>query len=70
MSIKLTYYGHSTFGIETEDAKLIVDPFFAPNNPAATVKVDEVSEDDMLGMIIAGKCPPNAVPGPGALQTA
>jgi D-xylose transport system ATP-binding protein len=35
-----------------------------------TVNVDEVTEDDMLGMIIAGKCPPNAVPGPGALQTA
>jgi len=35
-----------------------------------TVKVDEVSEDDMLGMIIAGKCPPNAIPGPGALQVA
>jgi D-xylose transport system ATP-binding protein len=35
-----------------------------------TVKVDEVSEDDMLGMIIAGKCPANAIPGPGALQTA
>ncbi|WP_422372882.1 ATP-binding cassette domain-containing protein [Hoeflea sp.] len=35
-----------------------------------TVKVDEVTEDDMLGMIIAGKCPPNAVPGPGALQMA
>ncbi|MEQ8740856.1 MAG: ATP-binding cassette domain-containing protein [Hoeflea sp.] len=35
-----------------------------------TVKVDEVTEDDMLGMIIAGKCPANAVPGPGALQMA
>ena len=48
MSIKLTYYGHSTFGIETEDAKLIIDPFFAPNNPAATVKVDEVEADFIL----------------------
>lgn len=33
-----------------------------------TVKVDEVTEDDMLGMIIAGKNPPNAIPGPGALS--
>ena len=48
MSIKLTYYGPSTFGIETDDAKLIVDPFFAPNNPAATVKVDEVEADFIL----------------------
>jgi D-xylose transport system ATP-binding protein len=35
-----------------------------------TVNVHEVSEDDLLGMIILGKCPPGAIPGPGALQTA
>jgi ABC-type sugar transport system ATPase subunit len=30
-----------------------------------TVKVDEVSEDDLLGMIIAGKCPARTrSPGP------
>ena len=34
-----------------------------------TAKVDEVTADDLLGMIIAGKVPPNAIPGPGALQT-
>ena len=33
-----------------------------------TVTVDEVTEDDLLGMIIAGKCPPQGIPGPGALQ--
>ena len=32
-----------------------------------TVKVDEVTEDDLLGMIIAGKCPPQGIPGPGAI---
>ncbi len=35
-----------------------------------TVKVDEVSEDDLLGMIIAGKCPPQGIPGPGAVTMA
>lgn len=35
-----------------------------------TVKVADVSEDDLLGMIIAGKCPPNGIPGPGAIQFA
>ncbi|MEP3437236.1 MAG: ATP-binding cassette domain-containing protein [Hoeflea sp.] len=35
-----------------------------------TAKVADVSEDDLLGMIIAGKCPPGAIPGPGAIQTA
>jgi len=35
-----------------------------------TVKVADVSEDDLLGMIIAGKCPPSGIPGPGAIQMA
>jgi len=29
-------------------------------------RVAAVSKDDVLGMIILGKCPPGAVPGPGA----
>jgi len=29
-----------------------------------------VDHDEVLGMIIAGKCPPGAIPGPGALQGA
>lgn len=31
-----------------------------------TADVKDVSHDDILGMIIAGKCPPGAKPGPGA----
>ena len=27
----------------------------------------DVTEDEVLGMIILGKCPPGAIPGPGAL---
>jgi len=30
-------------------------------------RTSDVSKDDVLGMIIAGKCPPGATPGPGAL---
>jgi D-xylose transport system ATP-binding protein len=26
----------------------------------------DVTKDEVLGMIILGKCPPGAVPGPGA----
>ncbi|MGJ8572642.1 MAG: ATP-binding cassette domain-containing protein [Hoeflea sp.] len=33
-------------------------------------KTSEVTKDEVLGMIIMGKCPPNAIPGPGALQDA
>ena len=32
-----------------------------------TVKTSEVTHDEVLGMIIAGKCPPTAIPGPGAM---
>lgn len=32
-------------------------------------KTSDVTKDEVLGMIIMGKCPPGAIPGPGALQT-
>lgn len=34
-----------------------------------TAAVDTVSKDDVLGMIILGKCPPQVEPGPGAMAT-
>jgi D-xylose transport system ATP-binding protein len=33
-------------------------------------RTSDVTKDEVLGMIIMGKCPPGAVPGPGALQSA
>ena len=33
-----------------------------------TARVADVTKDEVLGMIILGKCPPGAVPGPGAMQ--
>jgi len=33
-----------------------------------TARTTDVSKDDVLGMIILGKCPPAAIPGPGAVQ--
>ena len=33
-----------------------------------TAHVKDVTQDEVLGMIIAGKCPKGAVPGPGALR--
>ncbi|GAB1580334.1 ATP-binding cassette domain-containing protein [Phyllobacterium phragmitis] len=33
-----------------------------------TARVEDVTEDEVLGMIILGKCPPGAVPGPGAMN--
>jgi D-xylose transport system ATP-binding protein len=35
-----------------------------------SARVSDVTKDEVLGMIILGKCPPGAVPGPGAAPTA
>ena len=34
-----------------------------------TAAVDSVTRDEVLGMIILGKCPPGATPGPGAADS-
>ncbi len=33
-----------------------------------TARTSDVTKDEALGMIILGKCPPGAIPGPGAMQ--
>jgi L-ascorbate metabolism protein UlaG (beta-lactamase superfamily) len=50
MPIRLKYYGHSTFTIEADSAKIVLDPFFAPNNPAAPdgATADTIEADFML----------------------
>jgi len=48
MALKITYYGHSTFLVESDGTKIVVDPFFAPNNPASPVTVDQVKADFIL----------------------
>jgi D-xylose transport system ATP-binding protein len=35
-----------------------------------TARTGDVTQDEVLGMIILGKCPPGAVPGPGAMPLA
>ncbi|MGB3500715.1 MAG: ATP-binding cassette domain-containing protein [Mesorhizobium sp.] len=35
-----------------------------------TARTADVTQDEVLGMIILGKCPPGAIPGPGALKSA
>lgn len=48
MTIKFRYYGHSTFALDADGAKIVVDPFFAPNNPLAPVKADAIAADFIL----------------------
>ena len=46
--MKLTFYGHSCFAIETHSLKLLVDPFITPNALASNIKVDEIEADFIL----------------------
>jgi len=48
MTIQLHYYGHSTFAIDTGEHKLVIDPFFAPNNPLAPTSADALEADFIL----------------------
>ncbi len=48
MTVSFTYYGHSTFGIDVDGTRFIVDPFFAPNSPVAPVTADQIECDVML----------------------
>lgn len=48
MSLHFIYYGHSTFTVEADGVKLVIDPFFAPNNPLAPVAVDKIEADFIL----------------------
>ncbi len=47
MSIKVTWYGHASLGLETSGCKILVDPYFT-GNPAVTVTADEVTADFIL----------------------
>ncbi len=47
MSVKLTWYGHATLGLEVDGYRLLVDPFFT-GNPAASTTADAVDADFIL----------------------
>jgi len=47
MTTKVTWYGHACFLIETNKAKLLIDPFLS-GNPLSPVTADEVTADYIL----------------------
>lgn len=47
MSLKVTWYSHASFLIETDKARLLVDPFIT-GNPLSPVNADEVQTDYIL----------------------
>jgi L-ascorbate metabolism protein UlaG (beta-lactamase superfamily) len=47
MGVKLTWYGHATWLIETANHKIILDPFLN-DSPTAPVKADDIDVDFVL----------------------
>ncbi len=47
MTLRLTWYGHATLGLETGGYRILVDPFFT-GNPAASTSADKVMADYIL----------------------
>ena len=47
MSTKIIWYGHATFGLETANLHLLIDPYFT-GNPAVKVTADQVPADFIL----------------------
>lgn len=48
INMKLTYYGHSCFGLETAGSHLLFDPFITPNELAKDVDISKIQADYML----------------------
>lgn len=43
--MKITYYGHSCFAVETASHRLLFDPFISPNPLAKEIDVDSIAAD-------------------------
>ncbi len=43
--MKITYYGHSCFGIELSNSKIVFDPFIQPNELANSISLSDIAAD-------------------------
>lgn len=48
MTIKITWHGHATFTLDFKGTRVVVDPFFAGNNPAAKLAVKDADAEFIL----------------------
>ncbi|HKC69607.1 MAG TPA: metal-dependent hydrolase [Bacteroidia bacterium] len=46
--MKITYYGHSSFGININGKNLLFDPFITPNSLAKSIDINSIPVDYML----------------------
>ncbi len=48
VGIEITWHGHATFAVDFDGIKVVVDPFFAGNNPVTRKAVTDVAADYIL----------------------
>ena len=46
--MRITYYGHSCFGVETKGKHLVFDPFITPNELAKDIAINSIKADYLL----------------------
>ncbi|MEL6652478.1 MAG: MBL fold metallo-hydrolase, partial [Bacteroidota bacterium] len=46
--MKITFYGHSSFGLEVAGKNLLFDPFITPNELASAVDISQIPADYIL----------------------
>ena len=46
--MNITYYGHSCFGVEINEKKIVFDPFISPNELAKNIDINSLSADYIL----------------------
>ncbi|MEL6671634.1 MAG: metal-dependent hydrolase [Bacteroidota bacterium] len=46
--MKITYYGHASFGVHLQDTHLLFDPFISPNPLAAHINLTQIPADYIL----------------------
>ena len=46
--MKITYYGHSCFGVEINGKQVLFDPFISPNELASHIDKDTIKADYIL----------------------
>ncbi|MHB0952875.1 MAG: ATP-binding cassette domain-containing protein [Allorhizobium sp.] len=72
MQLKREGIGIFLISHDIHDVFDLADRVFVMKNGKVVgeARTKDVTKDEVLGMIILGKCPPGAIPGPGAMQTA
>ncbi len=51
--MKVTFYGHSCFGVETAGKQLLFDPFISPSELAKAVDIDNIAMKMLLLLVIS-----------------